>query len=69
MATINPEKAAQVVALIEDSKNQKYVAEVLDLSVSTVQQLLMQDTQTPILFREDLIRDALDVTMTTGLLF
>lgn len=37
MATISPEKAAQVVALIEDGRSRRYVAEALDLSVSTVQ--------------------------------
>lgn len=37
MATITPEKAAQVVALIEDGRSRRYVAEALDLSVSTVQ--------------------------------
>ena len=37
MTTINPEKAAQVVALIEDGRSRRYVAEALDLSVSTVQ--------------------------------
>lgn len=37
MSTINPEKAAQVVALIEDGRSRRYVAEALNLSVSTVQ--------------------------------
>ncbi|XP_018306453.1 uncharacterized protein [Mycetomoellerius zeteki] len=37
MATINAEMAAQVVALIEDGRSRRYVAEALDLSVSTVQ--------------------------------
>jgi len=37
MATITPEVAAQVVALIEDGRSRRYVAQSLDLSVSAVQ--------------------------------
>lgn len=37
MATIIPEVAAQVVALIEDGRSRRYIAQLLDLSVPTVQ--------------------------------
>ena len=37
MATITPEVAAQVVALIEDGRSRRYVSRSLNLSVSSVQ--------------------------------
>lgn len=70
MATINPDKAAQVVALIEESRSRRYIAKTLDMSVSTMQRAYARylDTNS---FQRRLVRDALDIPMTmmTDLLF